>query len=84
MNRNLFCSVYIGCSVPGDVVLGVLAVVSQSSEQVTFVPYQGEAVAQTGTWRGAVLRRLGLQTLPLPAAGLGTAGENNIMQIITH
>lgn len=59
-----------GCPLPGDVVFGVLAVVGQTPEQVTFVAHQGEAVAQPGTRGGPVFGGLRLQSLPLPPGGL--------------
>ena len=58
------------CSLPGNVVFWVLAVIGQSTKQVAFVANQGKTVAKTRTRRGAVLRVFCFQLFPFPSAGL--------------
>jgi len=55
---------------PWNVVLGVFAVVCESSKQVDLVADHGEAVTQARTRRVSDSRRLRLQPLPLPTARL--------------
>ena len=55
---------------PRNIVLGVFAVVGETSEEEDSVADHGEAVAQPRTWRLPDSRRLRFQPLPLPSAGL--------------
>ena len=56
--------------IPRDVILGVLAVVCKSTEEINLVADEGEAVAQPGTGRESSLGGLGLEAFPFPTAGL--------------
>lgn len=55
---------------PWDVVLGVLTVIGESSEQVAATANQREAVSEAGAGWQVVLWSLGLQALPLPTTCL--------------
>lgn len=69
-----------GGNLPGDVVLGVLAVVGQSPKQVTGTANQGEAVSEAGAGGRPILGRFSLQTFPFPAARLQRDGHQEVRQ----
>ena len=56
--------------ISGDVVLGVLTVIGQTSKQIDFVSDDGEAMTQSGTGRGTITGRLRFELLPFPPGGL--------------
>ena len=70
--------------IAGNIVLGILAVIGQSSEQVNFVADQSEAVSQSRTGRWTILGVLGSQLLPLPARGLELVQIVAVLAVLHH
>ena len=70
--------------VSGDVVLGVLTVVGEPSKQIDFVPDDCEAVAQSGTGRRSIARRLWFELLPLPPRGLKLEQVVTVLPVLDH
>ena len=70
--------------ISGDVVLGVLTVIGQTSEQIDFVPDDGEAVTQSGTRRGTITGRLRFELLPFPPGGLQLKQVVAVFPVLDH